>query len=136
MRGIGLLVLAIGVLVACAPGSAQTGSATSLTVTLWADGVGKGEPVRTTLRCNPPRGTVPRPAVACRRLAETGRKLFAPPREDLVCTQVYGGPQVARVTGTVQGKRVWATFSRQDGCQISRWDALAPWLLPRGGAAS
>ena len=33
----------------------------------------------------------------------------------------------------VAGKRVWATFSRQNGCHIARWDAVAPWLLPPAG---
>jgi len=88
------------------------------------------------LRCDPARGTLPRPAVACRRLAAGGPRLFAPLSDDLLCTQIYGGPQVARVVGTVAGKRVWATFSRQDGCHISRWNRLSPWLLPAGGVTS
>jgi hypothetical protein len=52
-----------------------------------------------------------------------------------VCTQIYGGPQVARVTGRIDGRRVWATLGRTDGCEISRWDRLSPWLLPAGGGA-
>ena len=75
----------------------------------------------------------PRPAVACRRLAAGGPKLFAPLPPNVVCTQIYGGPQKARVVGTVAGRRVRATFTRTDGCQISRWQALSPWLLPPGG---
>ena len=59
--------------------------------------------------------------------------LFAPVRRNEVCTQIYGGPAVARVIGTVDGKRVWATFSRTNGCHIGRWDRLSPWLLPRAG---
>jgi len=37
------------------------------------------------------------------------------------------------VVGKVAGKRVWASFSRTNGCHIARWDRLSPWLLPRGG---
>ena len=120
-------------LVACGTGSAGTTTPTALTVTYWESGIGLSEPLRWRLRCNPARGTLPRPAVACRRLAAEGTKLFAPVSPKAVCTQIYGGPQVARVVGTVKGKRVWATFSRGDGCRISRWNAVSPWLLPSGG---
>lgn len=59
--------------------------------------------------------------------------LFAPVPKNVVCTEIYGGPQKARVTGTVGGNRIWATFTRQNGCQIDRWNRLSPWLLPPGG---
>jgi hypothetical protein len=61
-------------------------------------------------------------------------KLFAPAPPDMACTQVWGGPQKARVVGTVAGKPVRATFTRSDGCEIGRWNMLSPWLLPPGGA--
>jgi hypothetical protein len=38
------------------------------------------------------------------------------------CTEIYGGSQVALVTGTVAGERVWARLRRDDGCQIARWE--------------
>jgi hypothetical protein len=133
MRGTAVAVLTAAALVAAGASSAAS-SETALTVTYWANGIGKGEPTRWTLRCNPARGTLARPAVACRRLAEQGVRLFAAVPEDAICTQIYGGPQVGRVVGTVKGKRVWATFTRTDGCRISRWTAVSPWLLPRGGA--
>ena len=59
--------------------------------------------------------------------------LFAPLPKGIVCTLIYGGPQKARVVGTVGGKRIWATFTRQNGCHIARWNRLTPWLLPPGG---
>ena len=59
--------------------------------------------------------------------------LFAPLPKGIVCTEIYGGPQKARVVGTVGSKRIWATFTRQNGCQIARWNRLSPWLLPPGG---
>jgi len=133
MRGIAVLVLAAATFAASAPGSAGTSATTALTVTFWEDGVGAVARVTWTLRCHPARGTLPRPGVACRRLAAGGPRLFAPLPKDIVCTEIYGGPQVARVVGFVQGKRIWATFSRVNGCHISRWDRLSPWLLPRGG---
>lgn len=71
--------------------------------------------------------TVPDPAAALAALELGGEKIFfpasAPPQN---CTQQYGGPEVATVAGTFKGRAVTAQFSRTDGCQISRWQALAP----------
>jgi hypothetical protein len=47
---------------------------------------------------------------------------------DTICTQIYGGPEEAEVTGVVDGAQVHASFSRQNGCEIDRWDRLAPVL--------
>ncbi len=48
----------------------------------------------------------------------------------MACTQVYGGAQTATVTGTWRGERVDARYARNDGCQIARWDRIAPLLQP------
>jgi Subtilisin inhibitor-like len=133
MRGTLLLALVGLVLGVGATAAAQTPSRTSLTVTYWSDGVDAGDRVIWTLHCNPAGGTHPRPAVACRRLAAASTSLFRPVPKLMVCTEIYGGPQVARVVGLVNGKRVWASFSRQNGCAIARWNRVSPWLLPPGG---
>ncbi|MGH3133571.1 MAG: SSI family serine proteinase inhibitor [Gaiellaceae bacterium] len=133
MRGITVVVLAAATLGACTVGSAGTSPQTRLTVTYWENGLQGASRVTWTLRCNPARGTLRRPGLACRRLAAGGRALFTPPAPDLVCTQIYGGPQVARVVGRVEGKGVWTTFTRANGCQIARWERVSPWLLPPGG---
>jgi|SRR3990170_699035 len=124
--------------VLCAGGLAlaATPASTSLRVTYWEDGANAGTVTTWTLRCSPARGTLPRPAVACRRLAASGVKLFAPLPKDIVCTEIYGGPQKARVVGTVAGARVWATFTRTNGCEIARWARISPWLVPPGGVTS
>jgi hypothetical protein len=67
--------------------------------------------------------TLPGRALACAKLARI-RTPFAPVPGGVACTQIYGGPQVARVTGTFRGRPVRATFNRRDGCEIARWDAL------------
>lgn len=136
MRGALFLVLLVAVLGACASGSARTSTSTSLTVTYWEDGSKTAIRDTWTLRCNPARGTLPRPAVACRRLAASGIRPFAPLSQGVACTEIYGGPQMARVVGTIAGRRVWASFIRQNGCHISRWDRVSPWLLPAGGVRS
>ena len=131
-----VIVVAVAAITVAGSGAASTSGLTALKVTYWANGVQSGDPQTWTLRCNPPSGTLPHPAVACRRLATGGRKLVAPVPSGSICTEIYGGPQVARVVGFVQGKKVWAGFTRENGCQISRWNRLAPWLIPPGGASS
>jgi hypothetical protein len=84
----------------------------ALTITVWPGG---GEAAYThTLRC-------PSPNPDCAALARASRP-FAPVPKDVVCTQIYGGPQRALVRGTYGGRRVWARFNRTDGCQIARWN--------------
>jgi hypothetical protein len=40
------------------------------------------------------------------------------------CTQQYGGPEKAHVTGTVDGEPVDVTLARTDGCGIAAYEAL------------
>jgi hypothetical protein len=142
MRRLAILVLALTAMGIGAAASASTEPSTALTITYWEKGLGSGvglpstDGVTWTLRCRPARGTLPRPGIACSRLAVGGWKLFAPVPKNVACTEIYGGPQVARISGLVNGKRVWATFSRTNGCNIARWNRISPWLLPRGGASS
>ena len=113
-----LLVVAAFVLLAAAAAPAQSAS-TSLSITVWPQGP-DGERRTWTLRCDPVGGTLPRRLEACRRLAALERPFTAVPR-DAVCTMIYGGPARARVTGTHRGRKVWVSFSREDGCRIGRW---------------
>lgn len=112
--------------------AAATPAGTSLTVTL--DETGSGAVRTTTLTCDPAGGDHPDPTAACAALAAAGPRAFDPPPGDQVCTQLFGGPQVAVVEGIVAGAPVSARFSRTDGCEIARWDALAPLLGSAGGA--
>lgn len=94
-----------------------------LTITL--DLTGSGDTQTWTLTCDPPGGTHPDPAWACASLeAAGGIAAFEPVPRDAVCTEIYGGPATAQVTGTVDGEPVNADFSRTNGCEISRWDAV------------
>ena len=51
------------------------------------------------------------------------------------CTQQYGGPQKATVTGMVDGVAVDSSFARTNGCEISAWDAAKDVLGAAGGAS-
>ena len=80
-----------------------------------------------TLRC-PASGTLPDAAEACRKLGKVDDP-FAPVPKGTACTQIYGGPEIADVSGTFDGKPVNTQFSRGDGCQIERWKRVG-FLFP------
>ena len=101
---------------------------TQLEITVWPKGQGKSDPLTTTLSCNPAGGDVADPDAACTAIAAKGASLFEPTPAGLSCTELYGGPQEARVIGSVSGQAVDARFSRKDGCEIARWDAVASFV--------
>jgi hypothetical protein len=100
-----------------------------------------GEPeVHYTLVClgGAPNAESEHPAAdaACAALKENAALLnAAPQRADQACTEQYGGPQEATVTGVVDGVPVDAAFARTNGCEISAWDAAKDVLGAAGGAA-
>jgi hypothetical protein len=103
-----------------------TAPATSLTITV-DDGAGSQRTVHLT--CDPAGGDHADPAGACAVLERVGEKQLPPVPKDRMCTQIYGGAETARITGTWRGRPLDARLSRRDGCEIARWDALRA-LLP------
>ena len=99
----------------------------SLHITVWPEGPG-GAHRAWTLQCSPTGGTLPHRAAACTKLARLSRP-FAPVPTGVACTQIYGGPQTALVTGTFRGRKVRATFNRRNGCETARWNAVG-FLFP------
>jgi aminoglycoside phosphotransferase (APT) family kinase protein len=127
------ILLVVGCALALVAPVAQASPSTALTITYLADSGRATERVRWTLRCDPPGGSHPRRAAACRELGRLGWRAFLPVPKGMACTEIYGGPQAAFVSGRVDGRHVWAKLTRADGCQIERWGRV-PSLLPRGGA--
>lgn len=78
---------------------------------------------RTTLTCDPPGGDHPQPEAACQVVDQ-----LQPLPSDVVCAEVYGGPETATVRGTVRGRPVDLALSRTDACRTAQWDRLAPLL--------
>jgi hypothetical protein len=77
----------------------------------------------------PVESNLPDPAGAVAAVERFGEGIFFPaPGPPMLCTQQYGGPQVAVVTGTFGARQVQCRFSLTDGCEIARWHALAPLL--------
>lgn len=93
---------------------------------------GRGKATTWHLTCQPPGGDHPNPAAACAALEAGGAHYLPEVSKDLACTEIYGAPETARVTGTWRGGPVSATLSRTDGCQIARWNGPAG-LLHVGG---
>ncbi|MGO4804314.1 SSI family serine proteinase inhibitor [Arthrobacter sp. 2MCAF15] len=76
----------------------------------------------------------PNAAAACIAIKNNPAILSpVPAGKDRTCTQQYGGPQVATVTGVVDGHPVQATFSLKDGCEIAAWNAAKDVLGSTGG---
>ncbi|MEZ5410858.1 MAG: hypothetical protein R2761_22710 [Acidimicrobiales bacterium] len=96
------------------------------------------DPVRYTIGCLGDTFTVTPEvegidgATACVRLGETEvlERLTDGPPPDQACTEIYGGPDVATITGELDGKAIDATIDRTDGCGISDWDDLLAGVLP------
>ncbi|SEJ61912.1 hypothetical protein SAMN04487917_10859 [Arthrobacter sp. yr096] len=78
---------------------------------------------------------LPDAPAALAAVEQFGEEIFFPePRPDRICTQQYGGPQVAVVKGWFRGRKVLSHFSRTDGCEIARWKTLAALLGNTGGS--
>lgn len=57
-------------------------------------------------------------------------RLLIPPPAGRTCTEIYGGPDVAHVTGAIEGAAVDASFDRANGCGIADWDLVASIIGP------
>ena len=69
---------------------------------------------------------------ACDVLAsseEARTRLIEGPTKDQACTEIYGGSEVATITGSIDGTAVSTTVDRADGCGIADWDLLRPILV-------
>jgi Subtilisin inhibitor-like len=118
-------LLAALVLLAGCGSAAVVGDSTpryDVTIIYWPEGQ-DGEQREATLLCFPHGGSHPDPDGACAALTENEDAL-EPVSGDVACTEIYGGDQVATITGS----GVQASFSRANGCEIDRWDRLRPVL--------
>lgn len=77
----------------------------------------------------------PTASAACSALKENPALLERSSKTGQPCTQQYGGPQTATVTGAVDGKAVESSYSLTDGCEINAWNAVKDILGSAGGAS-
>jgi len=99
--------------------SSPAAALADLTVSVDPDGDGPQPPKEVSVRCDEPQDSV-----QCTALDALDLEQFEPTPPETACTQQYGGPETATVTGTLRGEPVDATFSREQGCEISRWEAV------------
>jgi hypothetical protein len=69
-------------------------------------------------------------ATACRRARTIASFLATRPSSKRICTQIYGGRQRARITGTIGARRIDRRLKRTNGCEIGDWQHAVP-LVPR-----
>jgi len=91
-----------------------------------------GPPAVSRLSCGPGDRRVTGPLAKraeASRLCSGARRLVSlltsKARTRRVCTQVYGGPQTLRLTGTIDARRVDRTFNRTDGCAIEEYGQVS-----------
>jgi hypothetical protein len=123
-----LLVLAP--LAGCGGESSGSSGSAALRITVWPQGK-TGSSISYTLKCPQGTGTLPRASAACSKLGQVSAKTFAPVPAGTACSELYGGPQTASVSGRLAGKAISAHFTRTNGCEIERWGRLA-FLFPLG----
>lgn len=123
-RALLLLVAVAATLSACGKDadSGASSDATALTITVVADE--GADPKTYELECDPAGGDHPQPTDACKALDAVGAEVFEPVAKDQMCTDIYGGPQTATVTGTYEGDDIDTEFNRTNGCEIDRWEQL------------
>jgi len=119
-----------------APSTLPPDNATSLTIVVGIEGVPS---IATATLSIDPAGVVAGTGYLERDdLAQAAAQLLDNPAvakrlvegapADQMCTEIYGGPDIAAVTGTLAGVEVNTTFHRNNGCGISDWELFLPLL--------
>jgi hypothetical protein len=103
--------------------TAEPAAETDLRISLDLDGPGGKAPREAEVVCEPGTDTGP-----CSRVAELEAADLAPVPPTQPCTEIYGGPATATIVGALHGEPVNASLSRQNGCEIERYERVAPLL--------
>jgi hypothetical protein len=125
MRFVPLALICAPLLVACgSEQAAAPGGLANLVVRVDEDGAKGPETARELkLQCEASSDSG-----ACRAASGVTDADLAPTPGGQACTQLYGGPQTASISGTLRGEHVDARFSRRNGCEIARWEHVQPLL--------
>jgi LysM repeat protein len=125
--------LALVLLAACGSGSGNSQAATRLEVDATTGSATVLRPSEATLECD---GTATatgflrdRAGPACAAVRDKAiERVAAAQVSGRPCSQVYGGPQHARIKGTIDRRRVDLTVNRTDSCGTADWQTLEPLL--------
>ena len=96
------------------------------------------DPIDYTISCLGDTATITPPVVglnemtACDALNEPEVRtlLIDGPAADRICTEQYGGPDEATITGTLDDEPIDTVITRQNGCGIDDWDRVLSAILP------
>jgi len=124
-RAVALAAALALALAGCGDDTAPTtdpAASTDLTVTLDVDGPGAEAAKSATVSCPGDE------AAACDAIAGLPADPAAPTPPDTACTEIFGGPEVVTVHGTLEGEPVNARLTRANGCEIDRFDPFVPLL--------
>ena len=135
------LALAVAVLAGCGDDeepASQTASTPRGEIELsirFEDGAGNTKTATLTCRTDLQRaGGYLRDAAPASELCAAVRSieelLTTEPDKQRVCSQIYGGPETARVTGTIDGVEVDRRFTRTNGCEIADYRRAGALLPP------
>jgi len=69
-------------------------------------------------------------AELCAQARGNAELLTSRPDKGRTCTQIYGGPQTAVVTGTIGADKVDRRFTRTNGCELADFTRAARLLQP------
>jgi len=102
-----------------------------ITVTIHPEGINSAPSATYRLSCLGDTATLTGNAsttapVLCEVLgrSEVHQLLVEGPPTDRMCTQIYGGPNTATISGTLDGSPVDFTATRDNGCSIEEWDSI------------
>jgi hypothetical protein len=105
------------------PADAQSPETTELEVTLDPDGDGEQAPLEATFSCGEGRDAA---EAACAALGQLPENPGAPTPPGTACTEIFGGPDVLKVSGTLRGEPIDAEMTRANGCEIERFERFMP----------
>jgi hypothetical protein len=98
-------------------------AATELRIELDRDGAGGEAAESAAVSCDGAGGDE-----ACAPVGDLPPDPAAPVPPDTACTELYGGPDLLTITGTLEGEAIDAEFTRENGCEIERFDRWVPLL--------
>ena len=116
---ISVVLIATNMFVIAPPSSAATKN--SLTIIYQESPESKAQ--KWTLKCQPTAGSMKTAKIACRKLLKISNP-FAKADPNQMCSEIYESAEVATVKGTWNGKKVSASFAKNNGCEITRWNTL------------
>ena len=102
--------------------SGTTASAPKVSLDITVTGKPGTRPEHWTLRCDPPGGTHPDPAAACRVLL-AAKSPFAPLVKHVECPMILASSKKATIKGTWFGKKVDSVLV-DGGCTMARWTKI------------